>query len=149
MSKPVYDFLGFRLLSANYNRSMGKPVESIELKIMKSSFSPEDHIYSLLLSLKMICQNEDTSSFVFASGFLINEVAWKDSFAEGVLDSLFVSVVFPYIRQKIHAITDDTSGAIDLPILDLRGANLIDGAIFTIRKGKKSAIKPTKGVTSE
>ena len=41
------------------------------------------------------------------------------------------TVLFPFIREKIHSLTNDARGTVDIPILDLRFANLNDGITFS------------------
>lgn len=74
---------------------------------------------------------DDVSSFYFSACFRINDLDWKNQLKDEVLESLFVSVVFPFVREKIHSITDDSRGAFILPIIDLRNVSLSKGAKFS------------------
>lgn len=42
-----------------------------------------------------------------------------------------MSVMFPYVREKIHSITDDSRGALNLPIINLRNVSLSKGVKYS------------------
>ncbi|MFA7157225.1 MAG: hypothetical protein WC123_06000 [Bacilli bacterium] len=130
-NKPVYFFLGFRLLEATFKRSSDEPIKSFGVKIIDSSFDDNTGIHVITTQFSMIINKEDESTFVFNSGYQVNDLEWYKSIDKEQIDALFFSVVFPYIREKIHSLTNDYRGSVDIPIIDLRHANLSEGATFT------------------
>jgi len=143
MSKPVYDLIGLKVLSINYSRESNTKIESFEIKILHHGMAENENVYSMILSLSLNFPEEVQTVFCFAAGFAINDMKWKNDFPKDMLNSLFLSVVFPYIRQKVYAITDDSLGAVVLPVIDLRGKNLSEGAKYTLTKQKLKK-KPTE-----
>ncbi len=130
-NKPVYFFLGFRLLEATFKRSSDELIKSFGVKIIDSSFDNNTGIHVITTQFSMIINKEDESTFVFNSGYQVNDLEWYKSIDKEQIDALFFSVVFPYIREKIHSLTNDYRGSVDIPIIDLRHANLSEGATFT------------------
>ena len=128
---PVYLFLGFRLLEATFKRHSDEPIKSFGIKITSSTYDEKTGIHALTIQFSMMIDQEDESTFVFSSGYKINDFEWYDSFEKKQIDALFFSVVFPYIREKIYSLTNDYRGSVDIPIIDLRHADLREGAIFT------------------
>lgn len=128
---PVYEFLGYRMLKANYNRQNNNPLEHFTIKSVKSIFNEETSVYALLLEVTIKFENDDHSVFIFDSAFKINDLSWKQQIPEEQLQSLFVSVMFPFVRGKIYSITEDLRIGIILPIIDLRQIDLSKGAKFS------------------
>ena len=128
---PVYDFIGYKLLNAAYSRKNKTPVEYFIVKTADSIFNEKLRISEIFLEVTIKFIEDDISRFVFNAGFKINDLDWKNQLKDEVLESLFVSVVFPYVREKIFSITDDSRGAFILPIIDLRNVSLSKGAKFS------------------
>ena len=128
---PVYFFLGFKLLEGNFVRFNDKPMKSFGIKILDSIFDTESSIHVMTTQFSMNFDEEEESSFIFNSAYQINDIEWYQKLKKEQVDALFFSVVFPYIREKIHALTNDNRGSVDIPIIDLRHADLSEGATFT------------------
>ena len=128
---PVYDFIGYKLLNAAYSRKNKTSVEYFIVKTADSIFNEKLRIFEIFLEVTIKFIEDDISRFVFNAGFKINDLDWKNQLKDEVLESLFVSVVFPYVREKIFSITDDSRGAFILPIIDLRNVSLSKGAKFS------------------
>jgi hypothetical protein len=130
-STPVYFFLGFRLLEATYRRTTNASIKTFGIKIIDSEYNEKNSIHTLTAQFNLTFEKEEESSFVFSAGYLINHVDWYHHMKKEQQDALFFSVVFPFIREKIHSLSNDIRGSIDIPIIDLRQADLSKGAIFT------------------
>ncbi len=131
VNKPVYFFLGFRLLETTFKRTSNESIKSFGIKIIDSKFDETTGIHVLTTQFSMIINKEDESTFIFNSGYQINDYKWYKNMDKAQIDALFFSVVFPYIREKIYSLTNDNRGSLDIPIIDLRNANLTEGATFT------------------
>lgn len=128
---PAYFFLGFRLLEANYKRTGEGPLKSFGIKIIDSNYVKKDKIHILTTQFSMFFDEDEESTFIFNSGYHINNTNWYGELEKDQIDSLFFSVVFPYIRQKVYSLTDDIRGNVDIPIIDLRQVDLSEGIIFS------------------
>jgi preprotein translocase subunit SecB len=128
---PVYDFIGYKLLNATYSRIKITPVEYFIVKIVNSIYNEKTGLFEIFLEVTIKFIEDDVSSFYFSACFRINDLDWKNQLKDEVLESLFVSVVFPFVREKIHSITDDSRGAFILPTIDLRNVSLSKGAKFS------------------
>ncbi len=128
---PVYDFKGYKLLYTSYSRKKSTPVEYFIIKTDNSIFDENSKIFEIILEVSIKFIDDDISKFIFSSEFKINDINWKNQMEKEMLESLSVSVTFPYIREKIYSITDDSRGAFVVPIIDLRNVNLAKGAKFS------------------
>lgn len=131
---PVYFFLGFRLLEATYKRTSDAPLESFGVKLLNSTLHEKTRTYILVVQFDMRFENGDESSFVFNGGYEVNDFKWYEQMKKEQIDALFFSVMFPYIREKIHSLSNDYRGSIHIPIIDLRHADLTEGATFKRNK---------------
>lgn len=127
---PVYFFLGFRLLEAIYKRKDDTELKSFGVKIVESEFNQISTVHVMTAQFNMIFENQQESTFMFNAGFQINDLDWYHHIHKKQLDALFFSVVFPYIREKIHSLTNDYRRSIIIPTIDLRQADLSEGATF-------------------
>ncbi len=78
----------------------------------------------------MFFGDQQESTFIFNAGFQINDRNWYQGIQKKQIDALFFSVVFPYIREKIHSLSNDYRGSVNIPTIDLRQADLSEGATF-------------------
>lgn len=128
--KPVYEILGYQLLSMTYQRQgLGIP-ESFKLSMRQSTFDEVKMLYIIYPVFEIKFKDSDLSRFEFSSAFRINDMNWKNNMNIVNLDSLFLAAVFPYIRSTVHHVTDDFRGSVNLPVIDLRLANLEKGIVF-------------------
>ena len=119
------------MLNATYSRIKITPVEYFIVKIVNSIYNEKTGLFEIFLEVTIKFIEDDVSSFYFSACFRINDLDWKNQLKDEVLESLFVSVVFPFVREKIHSITDDSRGAFILPTIDLRNVSLSKGAKFS------------------
>ncbi len=136
-NNPVYEFLGYKLISSIYSRKKYTLIEYFSIKTNSSLFDEEKSIYKVNIELIIKFYEDELSSFNFLAEFKINDLDWKKQLDNNVLDSLFVSVVFPYIREKIYALTNDSRGAVNLPIIDLRNIVLSKGVKLSPKYNQK------------
>ena len=90
--------------------------------------------YNILINIKLEFENCNVSSFTFSAGYKIFDEQWLENLNENSIKSLFFSVVFPFIREKINSFCDDSRGGLIIPIIDLRGIDLSNEVIFTSNK---------------
>ncbi len=128
---PVYDFVGYKLLNATYSRKKDTVIEYFIVKTGEKTFDEKAKLFSLSLEVIIKYKDDDDSKFVFAGVFKINDLKWKSQLNDNLLESLFVSVMFPYVREKIHSSTDDSRGALNLPIINLRNVSLSKGVKYS------------------
>jgi preprotein translocase subunit SecB len=132
--KPVYEFLGYKLKNAVYHRKIDGKLVSFSLQVPDENFDESSAIYSLKIIITLSFDGNEKTFFEFSSGFKINEIEWYKTFdVTNIRKSFFGSAVFPFIREKINNITDDSRGSIMLPIIDLRNVNLKEGIVLTPR----------------
>jgi len=130
---PVYDFLGYRILDIKMQRKSVEEIDYFRVRVQNPLFSGNIFTFQVVASLKF--PTDDESSLLFDSGFRINDLKWKKEIGnDDQLMSIFFSAVFPFIREKIFALTDDNRHPVIIPILDLRCANLTKGIEFTRKK---------------
>ncbi len=127
---PVYFFIGFRLLEGTIKRTSDDELKSFGVKILDSTFNESNLIHVLTMQFNMKFENDEESTFVFNSGYQVNDMDWYKQLEKAQIDALFFSVMFPYVREKIHSLTNDYRGSVNIPIIDLRHADLTEGATF-------------------
>ena len=129
--QPVYDFLGYNLLEANYSRLNTGTVNSFAIKIPNHTYDEFKKIYviGVLVILKFDNEKKE-SNFSFTAGFKINDENWMNSLENKQLNSILFSVVFPFVRKMVNDITDDSRGGFTMPIIDLRDIDLEIGAEY-------------------
>lgn len=130
MMKPVYEILGYQLMNMNYQRQGSGVPEFFKLYMKQSSYDEAKMLYIINPVFEIKFRDSDLSKLEFSSAFKINDITWKNNMSNINLDSLFLAAVFPFIRSTVHHITDDFRGAINLPVIDLRLANLEKGIKF-------------------
>lgn len=101
-------------------------------KVTEQYYNEKDNVYSFCINIKLTFKENEESSFIFLSAFHINDINWYKELDEGFKDSLFFSVVFPFIRQKINEFCDDSRDAIMIPIVNLKNTNLKKEVIFEL-----------------
>ncbi len=129
MNKPVYDFLGYELNKCILNRNSAI-ANQIVVKAQKSSFDEVSRIYTLNVNVLIYFGSNEESKLEFSVKFMINDISWYNSIKQENLTSLFMSTSFPYVRQMVNSITNDTRGPVVIPTLDLRGIDLEKGIVL-------------------
>ncbi|HOI84478.1 MAG TPA: hypothetical protein PLP48_00245 [Acholeplasmataceae bacterium] len=141
--KPVYEIIGYQLINLKYQRNGQGIPEFFKLSIKPSSFDEAKMLYIIQPIFEIKFKDSESCLFEYTAAFKINDLNWKNSMNKINLDSLFLAAVFPYIRSTVHHVTDDFRGSINLPVIDLRIANLEKGIIFepqlnVVNKGMKN-----------
>lgn len=119
-NKPVYEFLGYKLLKVNFNRYNDEKLSKFSFKIINRNYNNEDNVYSFCVSVNLDFKDNEESNFIFLTAFLINDIKWYSSLDNNIRDSMFFSIVFPFIRQKINEFCDDSRELVRLPIVNLK-----------------------------
>ena len=132
-NRPVYLFIGYRLTEVSLNRITNDSLDSFGIKLIESEYNEENELYIITSQFNMEFENNDESYFIFDAAFQINDTNWLSSMTKKQINSLLFSSVFPYIRQKIHSLTDDYRGSVDIPTMDLRQVDLSDGVTFELK----------------
>lgn len=123
---PVYEFISYRLLKAKINRTNDGNLEYFSVKVEDGNLT-ENNNYIIKIIIHIKYDNNEMSELLFESVCKINDLDWFNQISSPTKESLFLSVVFPYIRSKIYSITDDSKGALTLPIIDLRCVDVTNG----------------------
>lgn len=129
MNKPVYDFIGYELDKCILNRD-NAIAKQITISAQKLSFDLITHIYSFRIFVTIDFGSKEESRLEFLVKFLINDTSWYESVKPNDIASLFMSTAFPYVRQMINSITNDSRGPVIIPTLDLRGIILEKGIVL-------------------
>ena len=131
---PLYQFLGYKMLESHFYRKTDDTIKYFTIHVLNNEYHKDSSIYNIFIKLKLKFENCDESTFTFLSGYKINDEKWLNSLNDNSIKSLFFSVVFPFIREKINSICDDSRGGLIIPIIDLRGIDLSNEVIFTSNK---------------
>lgn len=122
-SNAVYDFLGYTLTEAKYVNNYKKDNSYISIEIIGENFSQENKQYSMAIRVASDF-DEVESYFVFQAGFMVNDIEWFNDLEKNAQKSIFFSAVFPFIREKLFAITSNTNLGLLIPVIDMRGVDL-------------------------
>lgn len=127
--KPVYDFLGYKMINFNYERNNDGDLNSFSIKANKVI---SNNVYNLFYLIELGFDNNDSKTkATFVSTFIINDLEWLEEISKVKMDvNVFASVSFPYIRSMIYSITNDSRKGAEIPVLDLRKYDLGEGVIF-------------------
>ena len=129
-NKPVYDFLGYKLLNASFNRFNDNNLQQFSIIITDRYYNEQNQVYSFSIKLKLNFKGNDISSIQFLTAFLINDKTWFELLDNNMRDAMFFSIVFPFIRQKINEFCDDSREQVKLPIINLKDITLDKEVIF-------------------
>lgn len=123
MGKAVYDFLGYGLTEINYKNTHSKDNTYISICVINDKFDDIRKIYSF--SVKITTDYDEKESwFIFETAFIINDISWFNSYSDNEKKSIFFSIVFPFIREKILSITSDIQTGLFIPIIDMKSIDL-------------------------
>jgi hypothetical protein len=133
-NNPVYQFIGFKLLEAKLSRNTDGQLTSFSIQVNNNNYDKEQKICNSFTVVKLNFEGCDESKFTFLSGYKINDEEWFANLETENKNSIFLSVIFPFIREKIRNICDDSRGSFVMPIIDLRGLKLENEIVFNIKK---------------
>lgn len=132
-NKPVYEFLGYKLLKVRFNRYTDDNLEKFSFMILDKNYNEENNVYSFCINVMLKFKNNDESNFTFLTAFLINDKEWFLSLDSNLRDSMLFSIVFPFVRQKINELCDDSREATRLPIINLKNSRLDKEVTFSLK----------------
>lgn len=132
MAQAVYNFLGFSINEIRYINER-KSNSYINISIVKDNYNEELSQYTQLIKVASDFSSRE-SIFIFQTDFKINDEKWFESLDKKMKKSVFFSISFPFIREKIFSITSDTNPGLFMPTLDIRNVDL-NKEIKLIRKG--------------
>ncbi len=122
MLSPVYDFLGYSLTEAKYVNFGEKENSYISINFLNDNFNADNNQYNITIRIATDL-DEKESYFIFQAGFMINDLKWFNDLKENDKMTIFFSIAFPFIREKILSITSDTNPGLFIPVIDLRTIN--------------------------
>ena len=122
MSMVLYNFLGYRLSEIKYVNKTNKDNSYISIVVCDDNFNDINNQYSISIRVSTDFEEEE-SYFIFHAGFLINDIEWYSKIDKNMLKSIFLSIVFPFIREKIYTITSDMNTGLLIPTIDLRNVD--------------------------
>ena len=131
---PVYEFLGFNILKIDFLRVDEDIINKFSIHMNKSDYDSEEKIFSCLIKVKLYFNNDNESLFMFSAGFKINDEKWFNELEENARNAMFFSVVFPFVREKINMICDDSRGGFMIPIIDLKTFDISKEVVFNKMK---------------
>lgn len=130
-NKPLYQFNGFNIESVKFQRSSvpDNDFEYFGIKCLKLRYDEAERKYFTDFEINIKYSKDADSQILFKTIFTINDMDWLHSFKnpDETLPAMFFSIVFPYLREKIYSLTDDSRGTLQMPIIDLRGTSLSSG----------------------
>lgn len=127
---PVYDFLSFQVKSFKFYREYNGQVEFFTVKISNHSYDELKKTYSLKIDFEIMFSNNPISELNIEAVFRINDIKWMSSIPVDQLNSTLFASVFPFIRNYVLQLTNDSRGLITIPIIDLRFTDLKKGITF-------------------
>lgn len=129
----VCDFIGYHLKKCDYSRDLGsRGLKKVEIKILNLSTMIEKRTCRFEIHVLVTFLNDETSTFIYSSLFRINDLEWYMKEVENTKQGLtqLFCVVFPYIRESISAITNDSIGSITLPTANVIGLDVNKPMVF-------------------
>jgi len=132
--QPDFDFLGFNVQSITFSQKLEerRHIQSFFVKAQNPKLEGS------LFSFSIVVRTEGKmlkGEFDYQTAFALNnpqliEDAKKNQF--DFIQDMF-AVVFPFLRESVFAITNDSLGHIFLPVLNMRDINVLHGASFVRR----------------
>ena len=114
-----YEFRGYRLLQAKFERMNDGPLKSFQITARKKIYDEKNQIFETITEINITFGTE-TSNFLFSAGFKINDLEWLEVMAEQTIVNELFQVSFPFIREKISEFTADFRPGFMIPTFDFR-----------------------------
>ena len=130
----VYNFLGYRLLEANYYSLEGNNT-TITIRI---NGKLEDSIYVIEVIVETDFSSRQNSTFKFEAAFKVNDMEWYEKLSDSERKMVFSSIVFPFVREKIFSISSDIKPGLLIPMLDLKNIDASKEIKLTRRINKEN-----------
>lgn len=122
--EPSFLFLGFNLRKVSFNKLQDELLKEVRISICDTKYNKNDAVFSLGLKVEIEYEKNKDNEFLYAAGFSINDNELVEKLNSKVdsnqVMTLFIASLFPFIRQNILSITNDTSEPINLPTIDCR-----------------------------
>lgn len=128
-----YEFRGFRILKIDYTRLKDQPITSFSMGSKKNRWDENTGIYELITEFEFNFGDEK-SIIVFSSGFKIIDKSWVELMAEQVIVNELFKIVYPYMAQKIQAITSDFRPGMVLPVFDMKKFDFTKKIVFNLNR---------------
>ena len=121
MAQPVYNFLGYSLVESKYINKK-KDNTYIGIGIPKDFYDENNKIYYLYARVSTDFSEEE-SYFIFQGIYKINDINWFNELADNFRKTIFFSVLFPFVREKIFSITSDSNVGLFIPTINIQDFN--------------------------
>jgi len=115
----------------SYYRSVDDEISHCGSKIPDSDYDNVVNMHVSPIQFDMTFKDDENSQFIFNAGYKVNDLKWYNQLTQEQVDALFLSVLFPYVREKVNSLTNDYRGSINIPTIDLRQVDLKEGITFT------------------
>ena len=121
MLQPAYSFLGYNTTEIRYiNNHKGNTY--VGISILDDSYIEATRQYTLMIRLTSDFAEEE-SSFIFQAVYQINDLKWYNELDKNLRKSIFFGMAFPFIREKVFAITSDSNPGLFIPTLNVKDIN--------------------------
>ena len=131
-----FDFRGFRLLKADFNHLKDAPISSFSMATRKQLYEEKNQIYELLTEI-VLNYGDEKCTFVFSSGFKVNDLEWLEIMAEATIINEMFMVVFPFFRNKVQEFTSDFRPGFIIPVFDMRKFDFSKKINFNLEQVKR------------
>ena len=121
MLQPAYSFLGYNTTEIKYINNH-KENTYVGISILDDSYIETTKQYSLIIRVASDFADEE-SQFIFQAVYQINDTNWYNALDKNLRKSIFFGMVFPFIREKIYAITSDSNPGLFIPTLNVKDIN--------------------------
>lgn len=129
----VCDFVGYHLKKCSYIRDIkSRGLKKIEIKLSNLVTIDVNKACRFEIQVSIIFLDDNKSTFVYSSLFKINDFEWYKQQVLNVKQGLtqLFCVVYPYIRQSISSITNDSIGSVILPTVNVIGLDVNKPMVF-------------------
>lgn len=121
MLQPAYSFLGYNINEIKYINNH-KENTYVGISILDDTYIEATKQYYLIIRITSDFSEEE-SSFVFQAAFQINDVKWFNELDKNSRKSIFFGMVFPFVRERVFAITSDSNPGLFIPTLNVKNIN--------------------------
>lgn len=142
MNNPVqmkYEFRGFRLLKADFNKIKDGGLKSFSISARKQIYDQKNQIFEIISEIS-ITFGDEISKFMFSSGYRILDLDWLEVMAEATVVNELFSVCFPFLREKIFQITSDFRPGFLIPTFDFKQFDFTKTVNFNLEIKKKEPV---------
>lgn len=116
--------IGYYCSEISYQRELGEELHKITMEVASRDYDVETGIYSLEFQVIIDFSKSKENVFLFEAGFKIYDTNVPEDETDNTLLPIFVASLFPYVRNFITVITNDSESPVIIPTLDLRQINL-------------------------